>query len=216
MPMKKLFVLGDSISNDYGVYLKSMLNGEMNYAQKKELNETTISQDYPEALKGMNGGDSQMVLEYLSFLISKDLFHYDLLLLNCGLHDVKRNPSNGQLQISIEAYEANLRSVIQLIEPLGVRMYWVRTTPVDDEQHNERMKKFNRFNRDVLAYNGVADRIMAEAGIPSIDLNTFTSNLGDNNELFCDHVHFTDQVREQQAAFIAGHLYAYHAAQHWR
>lgn len=207
--MKKLFVLGDSISNDYSVYLKPMLNGEMMYAQKKELNETTISQDYPEALIGINGGDSQMVLEYLSFLISKHLFHYDLLLLNCGLHDIKRNPSDGQLQISIEAYEANLRSIIQLIEPLDTRIYWISTTPVDDERHNDWMKKFIRFNRDVVAYNEVADRIMAEAGIPSIDLNTFTSHLGDNNELYCDHVHFTDRVREQQAAFIAGHLYAY-------
>jgi len=41
-------------------------------------------------------------------------------------------------------------------------------------------------------------------GSPVIDLYTFTSNLG--NDLYCDHVHFHDYIRRQQAAFIAGWL----------
>jgi len=57
-----------------------------------------------------------------------------------------------------------------------------------------------------IAYNDVADRVMREAGVPVMDLYTFTCNLG--TDLYCDHVHFHSHVREKQAAFIAGWLYA--------
>ena len=63
---------------------------------------------------------------------------------------------------------------------------------------------FHRFVADCAAYNAVADRIMNAAGVPVIDLFTFTRNLGP--ELFCDHVHFHVNIREKQAAFIAGWL----------
>ncbi|MDF3127913.1 hypothetical protein P0Y35_01760 [Kiritimatiellaeota bacterium B1221] len=43
--------------------------------------------------------------------------------------------------------------------------------------------------------------------IPIIDLNTFTRNLGD--DIYCDHVHFLEAVRQQQAGYIAGWLSAY-------
>jgi lysophospholipase L1-like esterase len=207
--VRKLFVVGDSISIDYGVYLERMLQGRMSYDRKRGIGETADDRDLPRALAGNNGGDSGMVLEYLSYVVSNGLLDCDILLLNCGLHDIKRNPSNGELQVPLETYKLNLKSVIRLMEPTGVRIYWVRTTPVDDARHNERMSsKFLRYNRDVIAYNEAADEIMAEAGIPSIDLYRFTGNLGDGDSLYCDHVHFTHPVRMQQAAFIAGHLYA--------
>lgn len=47
-------------------------------------------------------------------------------------------------------------------------------------------------------------RQMADAGVPTVDLHTFTADLGP--DLFCDHVHFTEPVRRLQAAFIAGWL----------
>jgi hypothetical protein len=45
---------------------------------------------------------------------------------------------------------------------------------------------------------------MSAVGIPIIDLHTFTRNLG--LDLYCDHVHFHEAVRAQQAAFLAGWL----------
>jgi hypothetical protein len=64
---------------------------------------------------------------------------------------------------------------------------------------------FQRCEADVEAYNAAADRITREHGSALIDLFTFTHNLGP--DVFADHVHFTDEVRALQAAFIAGHLY---------
>jgi hypothetical protein len=59
----------------------------------------------------------------------------------------------------------------------------------------------------VVQYNAVADRLCQEAGVYTIDLYGFTRGLG--GDLFCDHVHFAERVREMQAAFIAGHLLAW-------
>ena len=74
-----------------------------------------------------------------------------------------------------------------------------------DERHNRLNTTFQRFEADVEAYNAAADRIMEEHGITTIDLFTFTRNLGP--DVYGDHVHYTTEVRMQQAAFIAGHLY---------
>jgi len=79
---------------------------------------------------------------------------------------------------------------------------WVRTTPCDGAIHNARVKEFHRFAVDVERYNAAADEVMAQTRTPSIDLFGFTKNLG--GELYCDHVHFMEPVRQQQGAFIAG------------
>jgi hypothetical protein len=42
-----------------------------------------------------------------------------------------------------------------------------------------------------------------------IDLHSFTANLGP--DLYIDHVHFPESIREKQAAYIAGWLDAYRA-----
>jgi hypothetical protein len=63
---------------------------------------------------------------------------------------------------------------------------------------------FFRFAADGVAYNEAADAIMARAGIPAIDLYNFTLSLGP--ELYCDHVHFHEAIREKQGIYIAGWL----------
>ncbi|KRE64146.1 SGNH/GDSL hydrolase family protein [Paenibacillus sp. Soil750] len=205
--LDKLFIVGDSISIDYGVYLEPMLEGRMIYDRKKDRDSINENQDLLEAMRGANGGDSGMVLQYLSYLVANRLFDHDILMLNCGLHDVKRNVSTGELQIPLAQYEANLQAILHLMQPLPVRIVWVRTTPVDDVIHEERMKKFARWNRDVITYNGVADRLMEAAGVQSIDLYSYTLSLGDGYTLFSDHVHYNSEIRMRQAAFIAGFLH---------
>lgn len=190
-----LHVVGDSISMYYGPYLEKMLQGVMIYSRK----EGTPPGDWDSA----NGGDSAMVLEYLR-LRSQQPPKIDLLLVNCGLHDIKMNPGAVSQQVPLEQYVQNLRAILSLSNQMGSRMIWVRTTPVDDQIHNSRAA-FQRFERDVERYNAAADEVMAEHRVPVIDLFTFTRNLG--QDLYCDHVHFTEAICAQQAAFIAGRLY---------
>ena len=127
-------------------------------------------------------------------------------LLNCGLHDLRTDPQTEVEQVPLDAYRGNLSAIVWLVTGRDMRVVWVRTTPVDDERHNTRQTGFHRFNCDVVRYNEVADRIFGEADIPLVDLYTYTHNLGGG--VFCDHVHFVERVRELQAAFIVGHLFA--------
>jgi hypothetical protein len=124
---------------------------------------------------------------------------------------MKTDPHSGAKQVPLAQYRENLTSIVSLVATMGTRLIWVRTTPVDDEQHNSRSKEFYRYALDVTAYNAVADEIMAAAGVPMIDLFAFTRSLGDG--VFCDHVHYIEPVRKLQAAFIAGQLYALSAWQ---
>jgi lysophospholipase L1-like esterase len=200
--LRKLFVLGDSISIQYGPYLAQMLRGAFAYSRKEPM--VRPSPDLPYSADA-NGGDSSMVLAYLRQWLA--VISPDVLLLNCGLHDLRTDPQIGTKQVPPDRYRANLRGIAQLVGCHGARTVWVRTTPVDDETHNSQSVGFHRFGRDVLRYNEIADGVFNEAGIPTIDLYTFTLNLGDGP--YCDHVHFTARVRELQAAYIAGSLLAF-------
>jgi hypothetical protein len=192
-----LHVVGDSISIHYGPYLQAMLTGVMTYSRK------TAPDGSLDDAGAANGGDSSRVLDYLRTLQPDRPF--DLLLINCGLHDIKRDVMSRALQVLLDCYEANLREILAEAQRLAAQTIWIRTTPVIDERHNRLNTTFQRFASDVEAYNLTADRVMREHGITTIDLFTFTRNLGP--DIYADHVHFTADVRAQQAAFTAGHLY---------
>lgn len=200
----KVYVIGDSISIQYGPYLEGDLKGLMDYARKEGEEEALLNLDRPQ---GTNGGDSSMVLSFLKGKVSSGGIEADLLLVNCGLHDIKTDPSTGTKQIALRHYEQNLKSIVQTASALRPKLIWLRTTPCDEAVHNRPGMGFHRFAADCIEYNRIADRVMSEAGVPSIDLYAFTLNLG--ADLYCDHVHFQDHVRQKQAAFIAGWLTAY-------
>lgn len=197
----KIFIIGDSISVHYGPYLKQYLAGVMDYARKEGETEALLNLDRPQ---GANGGDSSMVLAFLKTLSKAGGLDADLLLVNCGLHDIKKNPETGQVQVPIGDYANNLRSLIAVVRDMRTELVWIRTTPCDEKVHNRPGLGFYRFAADCDAYNAVADRVMREAGVPSIDLYAFTRTLGP--DIYCDHVHFHEHIREKQGAFIAGWL----------
>ena len=191
--MKKLFVVGDSISMHYGPYLKQYLAGKMAYGRKGEgVEEGDLNRE-----SKVNGGDSSHVLQYLK---ESPELTYDVLLLNCGLHDIK---TTDRRQVEPEAYEKNLRAVLELVKKPVI---WVRTTPVDDARHQKYSRQFSRYDRDVVLYNEIADRVMAEYGVPVIDLYHFTKALMLDGEVYGerDHVHFAEEIRRLQAPYIVG------------
>ncbi len=197
----KIYLIGDSISIHYGPYLKEFLAGWLEYSRKEGEDEALLNLDKPQ---GANGGDSSMLRKFLEAKSRGEGIDADLLLLNCGLHDIKTDPQTGQKQIPINEYRENLEEIIRLVSKMKTKLVWIRTTPCDEKIHNAKQNNFYRFAADCLAYNAVADEIMTAHGIKSIDLHALTLNLGDN--IYCDHVHFHDHIRREQAAFIAGWL----------
>ena len=195
MSAPQLFVIGDSISAYYGPFLDRYLLGRLSLARRTGLE--------PNVLQGQ-GCDTATVLTFVRAMAANAAWRPNYVLLNCGLHDLKVDPPTGARTVPLEEYSRNLQAILEAMKPVACRVIWVRTTPVNDALHHERNQVFDRFERDVTAYNAAADEIMTSAGVPRIDLHEFTRRL--EGEVYFDHVHFTEPVRRLQAAFIAGHV----------
>jgi hypothetical protein len=203
----KIYVIGDSISVQYGPFLEKYLAGIVEYSRKEGEEEAHLDLDRPQVA---NGGDSSMVLSFLRAKAAHGGVKADLLLVNCGLHDFRTTIADGAKQVPLERYRENLNAIVDVAERMGVPMAWIRTTPCDDKTHNERPGAgFYRFSADCAAYNAAADAVMSARGIPLIDLYAFTLFL--EPDLYYDHIHFKEPVREKQAAFIAGWIAGYSA-----
>lgn len=207
MSITSVYVVGDSISMHYGPYLKAMLASRLRYDRPRQAGESVEDLDKP---VGENGGDSTNALSLVLARYGSQSAtpvvpqSSELLVLNCGLHDIKISETTGQHQVSQDLYRRNLEEIIRFAHGAGQTVVWVRTTPVDDQRHDKmgRGLGFSRLNADVLQYNSIADSVMSEYNVPMIDLYTFTANLGP--DVYCDHVHFTEEVRRLQAAYIVG------------
>lgn len=200
----KIFVVGDSISVHYGPYLEKSLSGILEYVRKEGVGLALKDLNSPQ---GSNGGDSSRVLNFLKHKASSGGIDADLLVLNCGLHDIKTTPETGAKQVPIDQYAVNLEAIIETTRAMKLPLVWIRTTPCDEKIHNIICPEIHRFAADGIAYNEVADRVMLKHGIPMIDLYSFTLNCSD--ELYIDHVHFIEDVRRLQGAYIAGWLCAF-------
>ncbi len=203
MTLPRLFLIGDSISVHYTPYLQKHLAGLFTCIRHGTSAEALKNLDIP---KGGNAGDSTRALTFISASRSVGGLGADLLLINCGLHDIKHEVSVGKIQVPIDLYRENLKSIAKVVGEMKIPILWARTTLVVDEIHNTLSTDFHRFEKHLDAYNAVADDVMRSAGATVVDLYTFTKNLGP--DLFCDHVHYHEPIREKQAAFLAGAVLA--------
>jgi GDSL-like Lipase/Acylhydrolase family len=198
---ERLFVLGDSISMHYGTYLERFLPATMHYDRKgNELAENT-----PDPYS-INGGSSAQVLEYLESVQHK--LSCDVLLLNCGLHDIRRSRNDHSTQTELKDYLAHIHKIYAICNTVSKKLIWLSTTPVIDKHHNARLAGSLRYNTDVILYNNAASDFFKAKQVPMIDLFQFTTHLG-HEEIYFDHVHFTQDTCRLQAAFIAGYLHGY-------
>jgi lysophospholipase L1-like esterase len=202
-----VYVIGDSISLHYSEHLRLLLDPSVRLLRRRDEESAYANLDVPQ---GANAGDSTMMLALLRARLDAGGFSPNLLLLNCGLHDIKRPGPDSPCAVSVEQYSENLLATTALLAAHRIPTAWVRITPCSDITHNTRHSPgFFRFARDVDAYNRVADAVMAKADIPRIDLHGFTERLDPPEENFCDHIHFKPEVRRLQAAHLAGWIAAF-------
>ncbi|MBL4701875.1 MAG: hypothetical protein JKX85_11525 [Phycisphaeraceae bacterium] len=208
MSKARISLIGDSISIHYGPYLQSALKQTATWVgySDKEMQGALADLDTPTHL---NCGNSTRCLEIITQMLKKNEGKIDLMLLNCGQHDIKSDLVTGDKQVPLETYKTNLQQILKLVAQHQIPLVWVRTTPVNDAIHNSLATGFHRFEQDVQDYNKAADSIMKEAGIRTIDLWQFTRIMGSDDELFCDHVHFEIWARQFQGAYIGGYVQAY-------
>lgn len=201
--MINVFLLGDSISLDYRKYINDFLEEEIVLFGKPGTEAAYKNLDTPIAA---NGGDSEMVLEYIRGEGFDILKNCKYLFFNCGLHDIKHETKTGEIQIPLEEYESNLRRIVEFIQDREIYPVFINTTPAATERYDETYP-FYRLTEDVPKYNEVAEKVMHERCVPVIDLYSFTKALKlEGDELFRDHTHFNNEVIKMHAAFIAGEI----------
>jgi len=200
MEKQNIFVLGDSVSIHYGPYLKKMIKHKFEYDRKRGIEQALTDLDTP---IGANAGDSAMVMEYLAAEYIKNT-KYDILLINCGLHDARVDRSLNKIQVELKDYKMNLTKIIEISKTMANKTIWVGLTPVIDKIHNSRKEGVLRYSKDIHAYDIAAKEIMEQNNIPCIDMYNFTKNLG--ADIYLDHVHFKEEIRQLQATLIADYL----------
>lgn len=197
---KKILIIGDSISLAYGKYLNEFLIDDYILIRKSGINEAFKNLDN---VKGANIGDSNNALMYIKneYLSNNK---YDIILFNCGLHDIRVDRYNKLIQVDELKYKVNIENMVKIISKMTNKSIWINTTIINDRIHNNRNVGYLRYNNDVVKYNDIANEIMEKNNIQSIDLYKFTQDLV--GEIYLDHVHFKEEIVKLQAEFIAGHI----------
>ena len=170
--MKRVILIGDSIRMGYQAFVGKELEGTAHAWGPKE-----------------NGGTSANVLAHLDeWVLSREA---ELVHLNCGLHDLKREFRAKEAAVPLAQYCANVEEIFsRLREGTQARLVWATTTPVNERRHHEN-KAFDRFEADVEAYNAAALDVAAGYGVRVNDLFRVVTDAGRDGLLLPDGVHFT-------------------------
>lgn len=145
--LPRVLLIGDSISIGYTLPTRARLQGKANVHRIP-----------------VNGGPTIRGLESVGQWLGSG--KWDVIHFNWGLHDLRLD--EGKHQVAIEAYEQNLRELVARLKGTGAVLIWASTTPVPDAEVTP-----PRRSNDVIAYNGVAKRVMDENRIRINDLYAF-------------------------------------------
>ncbi|HVT73682.1 MAG TPA: SGNH/GDSL hydrolase family protein [Lacunisphaera sp.] len=144
--LPRVLIIGDSISLGYTPFVRASLHGFANVHRIPD-----------------NGGPTIRGLAMLDEWLGRG--HWDVIHFNWGLHDLKQD-EGGHRQVPLADYEKNLRTLVDRLKATGAKLVFATTTPVPGHTSN-------RVETDVVAYNAVALKVMAAAGVPVDDLHAF-------------------------------------------
>jgi isoamyl acetate esterase len=171
---RRIILIGDSIRKGYQPFVKKQLEGEFDLWGPEE-----------------NGGTSGNIISHIKEWLEEK--QVDLIHINCGLHDIKRDKTSLEIKTPAVEYENNLKQIFEIIQQKGnIKIIWAATTPVNEAAHNK-IKPFYRYEKDIEEYNRIASKITREMDIPVNDLFGFVEKIGKYKYLVNDGVHFTQE-----------------------
>ncbi|NLE66520.1 MAG: SGNH/GDSL hydrolase family protein [Lentisphaerae bacterium] len=185
--MKKVILIGDSIRAGYQEMVRTQLKGWADVCVPEH-----------------SGGSSKDILACLdASVISR---HPDVLHINSGLHDLKKEFGQDAAAVPLNAYAENVRAIVSRVKSeTEATVIWALTTPVNQEWHHK-TKPFDRFEADVAAYNAAAARIARELGIYVNDLYAPILSAGRDDLLLPDGVHFKPEGYALLGRTVAGFI----------
>lgn len=153
--LPRVLLIGDSISMGYTVATRELLKGIANVHRIPA-----------------NGGPTTNGLKSIDSWLGDQ--KWDVIHFNWGLHDLKYiddqanrvDPKVGKVQVALDDYEKNLRTLTQRLKKTGAKLIWCSTTPVPEGAEA-------RIANDELKYNAIAAKIMEEEGVAIDDLYSF-------------------------------------------
>jgi lysophospholipase L1-like esterase/dienelactone hydrolase len=182
--LPKVLLLGDSIREGYAPLVAKRLEGVAEVTWPKE-----------------NGGDTANTLKMLDKWLEAGkpvVVHF-----NCGLHDLKFGKKTQAFQVPPDEYAKNLKAVAERLKKETPFVVYATTTPIIDDRHAARKADFDRFDKDVKAYNDRAVKAMLELGIPVDDLYRIVQDGGPSELLGKDGTHYTPAGSERLADAVA-------------
>lgn len=189
--MKRVVLIGDSICIGYGRYVKGRLRNRA---------EVLV----PEETSG-NSRNILANLDHWAIDVYPQVVH-----LNCGLHDIRRETGSDTTAISLEEYKHNVRRIFERLKrETKAKVIWATTTPVLERWHREN-NKFDRLEKDLIDFNIAAANIAEEMHVPIDNLYGMLveANLGEL--LLFDGWHYKEEgyslMGRTVADFIKQHL----------
>ncbi len=167
-----MLLLGDSIRLGYAPFVAKKLEGIADVISPKD-----------------NGGDTANTLKMLDKWLEAGkpvVVH-----INCGLHDLKFGKKTNAFQVPPDDYAKNLKAIVERLRKETLHVMFATTTPILDDRHAGRKADFDRFDKDVKAYNERAVKMMLELGVPVDDLYRVVQDGGPAELLGKDGTHYT-------------------------
>ena len=182
-----LYSSGDSISLGCWPYLEGELWKEVHVYYQREL-----WKDIP-AARSPNNGHAHNAYRCLQTAYKSEAFRPDYMMVNVGLHMLSTH-TNKQ-----EEYGQWVQNFVDLSNEHNARLIWVTTTT---PYGSFRAKQ----NLTIGQFNALASKIAKENKVPVIDLHAcvteLVKELGER-KVYTDGVHFTEDIKKQQAEFMA-------------
>jgi hypothetical protein len=188
--LPRVLLIGDSISIGYTLDVRAMLKGKANVHRIPT-----------------NGGPTSNGVENVAKWIAGS--KWDVIHFNFGLHDlVFMGPDGARLvdpalpgahhQVSLADYEKNLTTIVQQLKATGAKVIWCNTTPVAPGTPG-------RKSDESVAFNEVAAKVMAAAGVPTDDLYSHAKAKLAEVQL-PQNVHFTPDGSKYLAEKVAAEI----------
>lgn len=127
--MGKVVLIGDSIRMGYEPFVREGLAG--------------VAEVLGPAENCAASGDVLARLDEWALARGADVVH-----VNCGLHDIRRERGAHGPATPLGEYRANVEAILRRLAGSGARVVWATTTPVIEERHNA-VKEFDRLSADV-------------------------------------------------------------------
>jgi len=150
--LPRVLLIGDSISIGYTLHVRAMLEGKANVHRPPT-----------------NCGPTTRGLEQIDKWLGES--EWDVIHFNWGLHDLKYinekgglvDVKEGTIQVPIDKYEQNLRTLIQKMKKTGANLIWCATTPVPKGAKGRNVGAS-------VEYNAAAAKAMKDMNVATNDL----------------------------------------------